>query len=376
MQLSETDILKKVETSTENERRNLGLKSPLEILERRWQLLGINDLLQPPEPPNYLVNKMIRTPGLVCFYGVPGDLKTMIVLDLVVCIASGLNWLEPLPDFGEGGSYQVQQTPSLWLDQDNGKNRLKERFGALCRSRGIINAPIHAISLPRPSFNAAKESEAEILAEQIMRLNAGVCVIDNLCSISGGCDENSSQMEPVMNNLRWIAESTGAVLPIIHHANKGTTPTGGRDGNRLRGHSSIEANLDLALLVERNGDDLVIKSTKTRDDPVSPFMVKWTFKKNEYGALDKARFWHVANIQNEQASYITAGDELNDLLKEMKDSPSQNKLCKAIDDTYGLKKPQALQAIQYAVKKGNILEFSTGNSKTSPKKYRPKSLSL
>ena len=370
--LTDEEMLKEIRDGREKEKEEFGEKNISEILEQRWQLLGINDLLQPPEPPNYLIDKMIRKPGLVCFYGVPGDLKTMIVMDMVVCIASGLNWLEPLPKFGEGGSYQVQQSPSLWVDQDNGKNRLKERFGALCRSRGILNAPIHAISLPRPSFNAGKESEAEILAEQIMRLNVGVCVIDNLCSVSGGCDENSSQMEPVMNNLRWIAENTGAVIPIIHHANKGTTPTGGRDGNRLRGHSSIEANLDLALLVERNGDDLAIKSTKTRDDPVSPFMVKWTFEKNKYGALNTARFWHIANIQTEQAGYMTAGDELPDLLKGMEESPTQNKLCKAIDDTYGLKRPQALQAIKYAVKKGIISEIPTGNSKTSPKKYSPK----
>lgn len=337
-------------------------------LSQRWNLFGAGDLLKPPKKPDYLIHGMIRKPALICYYGVPGGLKTMIAMDQFVCVASGQTWLDPLPNIGEGGSYRVKQSTGLWLDMDNGIERLRERFGALSRGRGITDPPIHAVSLPRPIFDASNRQEAELLAAQIEQLKAGICVVDNLGTVSGGRDENSSQMVDVMANLRWIAESTGAVIFVIHHARKGLA--GGRDGDRLRGHSSIEASLDLALLVERNGDDLTIRSTKTRDNPVNPFVVKWTFEKNSDDALYSARFWHIGSAEPDTPQYLTAGDELPDIIKNLEENPSQNKLCKILDDTYGLKKPQAIQAIKHAVSNGNIIEISTGNSKTSKKIYK------
>ena len=191
------------------------------LLAQRWTLLGIADLLKPPKRPDYLVDSMLRTPGLSCFYGVPGDLKSMLLMDLAVCVADGQPWLEPLPKVGTGGAYTVKQGPVLWFDQDNGQNRLQERFGALCRARGIDAAPLHAISFPRPVFDVSKPEDADLLAGQIDALGAIFCVCDNLGTISGGREENSSQMVDVMGGLRWITEKTGAHLATIHHARKG-----------------------------------------------------------------------------------------------------------------------------------------------------------
>lgn len=340
------------------------------LLAQRWKVLGIADLLKPPKRPEYLVDSMLRTPGLSCGYGVPGDLKSMLFMDLAVCVASGQPWLEPLPKVGTGGAYQVKQGAVLWFDQDNGQNRLQERFGALCRARGVDIAPLHAISFPRPVFDVSKPEEAELLAEQIDALGAIFCVCDNLGTISGGRDENSSQMVDVMGGLRWITEKTGAHLATIHHARKGIGTPKAREGDRLRGHSSIEASLDLAILIERAGDDLTVKSTKTRDDPISPFVARWTFEKNQDGALEKARFWHVEELKAKRPEYITAGEELPDLLRGMIDAPNQNQLAKTIEDTYEIKRAQALEAIKYAVSRGLITEEKTGEGKTSPKLYK------
>jgi hypothetical protein len=50
-------------------------------------------------------------------------------------------------------------------------------------------------------------------------------------------------------------------------------------GDRLRGHSSIEAAVDLALLVEREegSDSITLRSTKTRDVEVAPFGAMFTY---------------------------------------------------------------------------------------------------
>ena len=337
-------------------------------LTDRWTVLGIKDLLTPPKRPEYLISDMVRRPGLVCVYGVPGDLKTMILMDLAVCVAGGDPWLDPLPGVGTGGSYTVKQGPVLWMDMDNAVDRLQERFGAMCRARGLEQIPLHAVSLPRPIFDASKPDEAELLAAQIKDLGAVTCIVDNLGTVSGGRDENSSEMVDVMANLRWAAQDSGSTIWVIHHARKGTGQGSTREGDRLRGHSSIEASLDLALLVERVEDDLTIRSTKTRDDPVRPFTVRWTFDKTPEGALDTARFWHIEEAQPTLPAYVQLAQDLPALLQGMASPPNQSQLVKAMADEFTIQRKAALQAIRYAVTHGLIREQG-GAGKTSPKEY-------
>ncbi len=338
-------------------------------LAQRWKLYGPDFLLQPPEPPKYLVQGMIRQGALVCIYGAPGSLKSMIAQDLAVCVAGGLDWLDPLPDGrGSGGPYAVTQAPTLWVDQDNGKDRLRERFGALLRARKLdSNTPLQMISLPVPFFDASQFEEAQTLAAQIQALGAGLCAIDNLGTVSGGRDENASEMVAVMSHLRWIAEETGCTIVVVHHARKGNGGSG-REGDRLRGHSSIEASLDLALIAEREADDLTLRSTKTRDDPVRPFVAKWTYTKNGDGALDIARFYHVRTEAPQVPEYIQIARELPDLL-DGNGADSHNAFRKQIMEEFECSKNTADRAIASAVSDGLIKEEREGGHTTAPKRY-------
>ncbi len=340
-------------------------------LASRWQLIPAAELMQPAKPPVYLLHGMIRKPALICFYGPPGNLKTMLAYDMAVCVAAGLPWLPHLPaEPGAGGGYTVNSGPALILDLDNGRDRLQERMGALSRGRGLTEPPpFTAISLPNPPLNLATPEDTANVIDQAKALQASLIIIDNLGTASGGADENSAEMIAVMANLRFIAESTGAVLIPIHHTRKGLS-NGGREGDRLRGHSSIEAALDLALLIEREGNDITVKSTKTRDNPIKPFIARWTYEANQWGALEWARLWHVADVQPDMPEYQRLALKVPDILAELEPGPSQTKLAAAISEASGVTKPTALQAIRAAVKSGAIIETVTGTGQTAPKTYR------
>ena len=119
-------------------------------------------------------------------------------------------------------------------------------------------------------------------------------IIDNLGKIVGKADENSAAMNPIMTNLRWLAEFTGAAVVLIHHQRKTNGIGGSKTGETLRGHSSIEAALDLALLVEREerASLITMRSTKTRDVDVYPFGAQFTFEhKPDTSELAAARFF-------------------------------------------------------------------------------------
>ena len=118
-------------------------------------------------------------------------------------------------------------------------------------------------------------------------------------------DENSGDMVGVMSEFRQLAEQTEAAVVLIHHQRKSTGFTG-RAGDSLRGHSSIEAALDLALLVEREelSDTINIKATKVRGEDVHPFSAVFTCDHRDDGELGTAKFFGIAAEDNRSVAAI------------------------------------------------------------------------
>jgi hypothetical protein len=260
-----------------------------------WRLYSMRDARTPRAPLCFIVEALIVAASLVIFYGAPGTLKSMLLAELAVCVAAGLPWLAALP--GESGlARRVTQMPVLWCDFDNGTRRTHERFDAIGRAHAVPDdIPLYYVSMPSPWLDASAIDSITRLADQIREINAGLVVIDNLGTVTGQVDENSAEMINVMAHLRWLAEFTGAAVVVVHHQRK-ANGLQGRAGETLRGHSSIEAALDLALLVEREtGASLVsVRSTKTRDVDVTPFGAQFTFEhKDGSKELQAARFYGV-----------------------------------------------------------------------------------
>lgn len=238
-----------------------------------WQIRTAADALEPKPPQLYLIDQMLPYPSMSIVYGGPGSLKSMILADLAVCVAGGLRWLDPLDtDLVQPGvSLQTTQAPVLWIDFDNGRRRTDLRLGAMLRARNLgPDTPLHHVSMPTPHLNASKDAHIEALTALIKRDGYKLVIIDNLGLITGDTEENNADMANVMGRLRRLVEDAECALILIHHQRKSGSngdSNGIRKGETLRGHSSIEASLDLALLVERKaGEDVIaIIPTKVRD---------------------------------------------------------------------------------------------------------------
>lgn len=233
----------------------------------------------------------------------------MLLADLAVAIASGGRWLEPLPtsDREPGVTFATTQATVLWIDFDNGIRRTDERIEAFARARQLApDAPLYYVSMPQPWLDASKPSMITELAELITDLTAKFVVLDNLGLITGDTEENSGEMAQVMGNLRWLCEETVSAVTAVHHQRKsgGAGDKGIRKGEMLRGHSSIEAALDLALLVERKeGEDSVaVIPTKVRGfKEYNIFGAHFTYDHRE-GTKDLAlgRFYSLAVSSKEE----------------------------------------------------------------------------
>ena len=256
----------------------------------RSQFLTAKDALAPRPPRQYICQPFFVLPSLNVLYGISGSHKTNLAIDLAICVTLGRKWLQ-----GKAGTklagYSTCQSPVIWIDQDSGSDALHERFGAALRVYGGDDkTPIYYLSFPNPPFVADKAEAIALILEAANDYKSRLLVFDNLGTISGGRDENSYEMIGVMNSLRRISQLTRAAVIAIHHDPKYET------GQRKtpRGHSSIEAAIDLALWVQRDGDCVTLTATKTRGALFDPFSAQyaWEHRKGTL-ELETARFFGI-----------------------------------------------------------------------------------
>ena len=261
-----------------------------------WQPYTLADAFQERQPIQYIATGLFKLPSVNIVYGSPGTLKSFIMADLALSIASGGGFLPPAPWQPNATEIKTIAAPAMWIDFDNGSDITHERIEALARGRGLQeNTPFYYFSMPDPWLDASKLESIGLLARTIAKYQAKFIVIDNLGTVSGGVDENSGQMIKIMSHFRRLAEETEAAIILIHHQRKSNGFTG-RAGDNLRGHSSIEAAIDLALHVarEEGSDTINMKSTKTRGVDVFPFSAAFTYENNSQGNLYKAVFYGLA----------------------------------------------------------------------------------
>lgn len=305
----------------------------------RWKLRTLTDAYADRPPLLYLVDGLLPCPSLSIVYGGPGSLKSMLLADMATAVVGGFKWLEPLPTSKAepGVTFQTSQAAVLWVDFDNGIRRTDERIDAFARARQLpTDAPLYYVSMPQPWLNASKMPMVRELAELIVELGAKLIIIDNLGLITGDTEENSGEMAQVMGHLRWLCEETGSAVIVVHHQRKsgGNADRGIRKGEMLRGHSSIEAALDLALLVERKeGEDAVaVIPTKVRGfKEYNIFGAHFTYDhKPDSKDLALARFYSLQVFSKEEREIQAIQDAIKSALRGC--SPNSTELVSAVRD--------------------------------------------
>lgn len=292
--------------------------------EPRWDWRTMLHAYMDRPPIAYVVDGLIAEGTVNIVFGSPGCLKSMLVNDLIMCIASGEPWLGPLPGKTDCTPLQTRQCAVSWIDVDNGTRRTDERMEAIGRAHGISsNAPVYYLSIPVPAIIASDENTMDALANDLRLLGIKVIVLDNLGTIKGMAKENTDEMVPVMANIRRLAEKTGAAVILLHHQRKAQPGASTRDGDSVRGHSSIEASIDLALRVDREPDSatITVRATKVRGADVPPFAAMFTYEwKEGTKDLDRARFWGTA-LQDDSSPFAVK----RSIVDLVRDLPGINK---------------------------------------------------
>ena len=321
---------------------------------RGWRWRSLAEACEPKPARSYVVGKMVPAFGVVMVYGSPGDLKSMLLADMALCVAAGRPWLSGMGGDPDVRPWAVGAGPVLWLDADNGGDRTERRLAALVRGHGIRrDAPLELVSFPSPAFVASDPASVAMVVRAIRERGAVLLVVDNLAAVSGGADENSAAMQSVVGGLRRIAEETGSGIVVVHHSTK-AIPVG-RPGNAVRGWSGIEGALDLALQSSReSGSDVItLRSTKTRDVPVSPFSALFTWEQDAAGELASCRFYGLGKPEGDSLSKVEQAELciVSDLPAGGANQQGVIELCKV---NAGVGRNAALQALGNLVRRRQV----------------------
>lgn len=311
----------------------------------------------------YLVDKVLQAGSVSIWYGYPGSLKSNIVMDMAMAVATGKSWLPSMPPDTTVIGRSVVQTSTIWIDIDNGEDVTEERIRAFGSVYGADkDTPFYY--MPYPDIRAVSPRYMADLTNFILSKNLfqPFIIIDTLLRAARVKDENASEMDTVMYNIRKMAEDLKATIAMISHSNK---VNAGRAGNALRGHSSIEGGVDSVFRVTRDGNSDLIEITneKARRKPVDAFTARWTYDADPVSdELIQARFYHAISVKVSKAQQAT-----NALMARIRDVLlDKGKMNKSQIYSYiGGNRPKFNVALDQAVKDGHIYEITNlyGNVK-------------
>ena len=262
---------RKPQLITANEKQKDDTSDVTDIINaERLEIENVNSVFDIPEPLEFLVENLITKGSVNLLVGDPKTKKTWAALDMAVTVAAGEKWLE----------HQCKQAPVLIIDEESGTRRLRRRLyetmnGHLIKREDEL--PLYFVSLA--GFDARNVDDINELHVKILEYDAGLVVIDSLVDIMLGGNENDpKEVQPVIHNLRHVAEHTQAAILLIHHNNK---------AGQYRGSTAILAGADLLLAVERKQESKFVNFSvqRARDIETKTFTAAANFSK------DTSQFW-------------------------------------------------------------------------------------
>lgn len=212
------------------------------------RFLSIGDLGNMPKP-TWLVEGMFEQNTLVMVAGPPASYKSFLVLDWIMCLASGKSWngkevvaSKVLYVLGEGRSSLLKRI-NAWLMYNRLDGKQKEALDLNFRVTFEVPQMAQKSSVDNLLFDLENEE-----------FRPDVIAIDTFARSFVGMDENSQQ-----DTGMWVASADrlrelGYTVIFLHHTAKNT-----EFGYKFRGSSAIMGAMDTAFLMHKDSESGGVK---------------------------------------------------------------------------------------------------------------------
>jgi len=194
---------------------------------RSWD--EIPDLMTMAVPTiEWVVEGILPRGSVTLIAGEPGSYKSWLALSLLRAVATGGRFLDR----------QCKSTGVLYLDRENPQAVVRERLSML-GVESLSGSRIWGGWLPD-----APPVIGDSRLLQIARDHRPLTIFDSLIRFHGADENSASEMAPVMEGLRQLANADATVV-ALHHKPKA-------EGSHYRGSSDIAGAVDTAFAVSRD----------------------------------------------------------------------------------------------------------------------------
>jgi hypothetical protein len=199
----------------------------------------------------WLVRDFLGVGETSCWYGHPGDGKSVAIEDFGLHVAAAMRWL----------GRKVKQGAVLYIALE--RKHLVERrafaFKIKHNASGLPFAVMGGILDFRDPKTAGVILQAVAELERATGHKLMLIIIDTLSRALCGGDENSSKdMGAVVNTIGRIQDGTAAHIAMVHHVP--------HDADRLRGHGSLLGAIDATVHVVKGTGPRTARVVKSNDN--------------------------------------------------------------------------------------------------------------
>lgn len=221
------------------------------------KFFSIDELGEMP-PPRWIISEMFEANSLVMVAGPPGSFKSFLVLDWLLCMASGKRWngrptemSRVLYVLGEGRSSLLKRIQA-WMHF----NRLTQQEKASLQANFKVTFEV-------PQMAVKSSVDNMLVGLQAEGFQPNVIAIDTFARSFVGMDENSQKDVGLWVESADRLRNLGFTVIFLHHTAKNT-----EFGVRYRGSTAILGAMDTAMTLTRESDiphGVKLQVTKQKD---------------------------------------------------------------------------------------------------------------
>lgn len=210
--------------------------------------------------PEWLFEEFIPVGGCGFIAGIPKSMKSYLALDLAICAAQGVSYME----------YPITAPVNvLYLQQEDPSVIVKSRLNIIASSKHpswSLDRPVRDLR-PYPGqlfvevysgFKGNDEEWQVWLGEQIRRHNIRLVIFDTLATIAPGTDPDSGVTikQELLDPIKELANEYGTTMCFVHHNTKNQGNE--RAGQNMTGSGQIHAWADFGIYIRNKTEDNVI----------------------------------------------------------------------------------------------------------------------
>jgi len=211
----------------------------------------------------WLIKNILEEQTTMSLFGAPGSMKSFIVIDMGLCVATGKDW----------HGHKTKQGPCLYICGE-GRANVKKRNVAWELHHGV-KAPLFFVStIAAQLLDPASLSDVEVAADEITATHGkpACIIIDTLNRNFGPGDENSTaDMTAFVQAIDQLCDRLGCAFVIVHHSGLAAAERG-RGSSALRGAMDFEYGCDKSTADDIEDTVVTLTNRKVKDHDAPPPM--------------------------------------------------------------------------------------------------------